>query len=87
MVSVKDAAGDAQYDILRPAPTCAKPSIFCDSGSLLVGRRQLGPEPHYPNTVNGSCPDGVGSVPRTTARTTASESVTLDGRRSPRGSG
>jgi leucyl aminopeptidase len=62
-VSVKDAGGDAQYDILRAAPTCAKPSTFCDSGSLLVGRRQIGPEPHYPNTVNGSCPDGSGSFP------------------------
>ena len=57
-VSVKDATGDALYDIVRQAPTCAKPAVYCDSGSLLVGRRQLGPEPHYPNTVNGSCPDG-----------------------------
>ena len=57
-VTVKGATGDALYDFVRTAPTCAKPATYCDSGSLLVGRRQLGPEPHYPNTVNGSCPDG-----------------------------
>jgi leucyl aminopeptidase len=57
-VTVKDATGDAAYDPRRKAPTCPKPSTYCDSGALLVGRRQLGPEPNFPNAVNGSCWDG-----------------------------
>jgi hypothetical protein len=57
-VTLADAPGEAAYDTRRRAPTCPKPSSYCDSGPFLVGRWQLGPEPNWPNTVNGSCWDG-----------------------------
>ncbi len=40
------------------APRCAGFGTQCDSGTLLVGRASLGPEPNAPNTTFGECPDG-----------------------------
>jgi subtilisin family serine protease len=54
--------GDAVFEPARGAPACAAVGSRCDSGELLKGRANLGPEPHQPNTVGGSCadlPDGT----------------------------
>jgi subtilisin family serine protease len=51
-------AGKAAYDAVLRAPVCAEPSSQCDSVDLLTGRGPLGPEPHAPNTLSGSCSDG-----------------------------
>jgi len=52
-------AGKAAYDAVLGAPVCAEPSSQCDSVDLLTGRGPLGPEPHAPNTLSGSCADGA----------------------------
>lgn len=49
--------GLAVYDPALRAPRCSTVTSSCDSGTLLVGRGQVGPEPNQPNTVNLSCPD------------------------------
>jgi len=49
----------ATYDGTLKAPKCATPAIFCESGTLLNGRANLGPEPNQPNTINNSCADGT----------------------------
>ncbi|HEX7829884.1 MAG TPA: fibronectin type III domain-containing protein, partial [Thermoanaerobaculia bacterium] len=46
------------YDATLRAPLCSAPSSVCDSGSLLVGRSSVGPEPNAPNTLQDSCADG-----------------------------
>lgn len=51
--------GVASYDATLKAPKCATVGNRCDSGTLLVGRATLGPEPNQPNTINNSCPDGT----------------------------
>jgi len=48
----------AVYDPALRAPRCSTPAAICDSGTLLVGRGSLGPEPNQPNTIGDSCPDG-----------------------------
>lgn len=40
-------------------PACLNAGSRCSSGDLLLGRAQLGPEPNAPNTLGGSCADGV----------------------------
>ncbi|MFY0522722.1 Ig-like domain-containing protein [Archangium gephyra] len=50
-------AGIAAYDATWGAPACAAVGSRCDSADLLVGRGSVGPEPHQPNTVGGSCAD------------------------------
>ncbi|WP_164017773.1 Ig-like domain-containing protein [Pyxidicoccus trucidator] len=50
----------ATYSATWRAPSCAGvvgPS--CDSGTLLTGRANLGPELNAPNTVGSSCADGA----------------------------
>ncbi len=49
----------AAYDPGLKAPRCATVGRSCDSGTLLVGRGPVGPEPGQPNTINGSCADGA----------------------------
>jgi N-acetylmuramoyl-L-alanine amidase len=48
----------ATYDPTLKAPKCSAATSNCDSGSLLVGRGQIGPEPNAPNTIVDSCIDG-----------------------------
>lgn len=50
-------AGIAAYDATWGAPACTAVGSKCDSADLLVGRGSVGPEPHQPNTVGGSCAD------------------------------
>jgi subtilisin family serine protease len=53
------APGIAAYDPVLRVPRCATAGTSCDSGTLLVGRAALGPEPNTPNTVAASCADGT----------------------------
>jgi trimeric autotransporter adhesin len=48
----------AAYDPTLRAPVCATVGASCDTGSLVIGRGQQGPEPNQPNTLQASCPDG-----------------------------
>ncbi len=48
----------ASYDPQLGAPSCPAGPAECDSGTLLVGRNTLGPEPNQPNTL-GTCTDGA----------------------------
>ncbi|WP_158626555.1 Ig-like domain-containing protein [Corallococcus interemptor] len=49
----------AVYDANWKTPAClGTPGSACDSVALLTGRGGLGPEPHAPNTVFGTCADG-----------------------------
>ncbi|WP_395811824.1 Kelch repeat-containing protein [Archangium minus] len=50
----------AEYDAELRVPRCDEGMMGCDSGALLVGRGRMGPEPHRPNTLGGSCEDGEG---------------------------
>lgn len=73
-------ASVALYDSTYKTPRCAVASPSCDSGSLLIGRGDVSPEPNAPNTLNGSCRDGTwflsGTVPEAIHALRAS---TLDG--------
>jgi hypothetical protein len=51
----------AIHDPLLGVPACGGGGD-CDSGALLVGRGPLGPEPHMPNTIGGTCLDGFTGV-------------------------
>ncbi len=51
--------GAAAYDSTLKAPKCASVMSGCDSGTLLNGRGTVGPETNNPNTISGSCFDGV----------------------------
>jgi subtilisin family serine protease len=53
------ARGRATFDAVRGAPICTDIINFCDSADLLEGRGSFGPERHQPNTVGGSCADGM----------------------------
>jgi len=54
--------GQAVFEPAWGTPACAAVGGSCDSGRLLEGRGNAGPEagtePHYPNTLGGTCPDG-----------------------------
>ncbi len=58
VVVTVDNLPDAAYSAGLGAPVCASVKTFCDTGSLLAGRAQLGPELNAPNTLQSSCPDG-----------------------------
>jgi PKD repeat protein len=51
--------GVAAYDATLKAPRCTVPGTYCDTGTLVKGRGNLGPEQDAPNTLNGSCADGT----------------------------
>jgi hypothetical protein len=54
------SVGLAVYDSTLKAPRCGAVGGVCDSGpTLLNGRDGKGPEPNQPNTINGSCADGI----------------------------
>ncbi|MCP3141067.1 M20/M25/M40 family metallo-hydrolase [Pyxidicoccus xibeiensis] len=58
-VTVSNSASVAGYDPALRAPRCFSVSESCDSGALLNGRANLGPEVNFPNTINNSCSDGL----------------------------
>ncbi|MCE9672139.1 Ig-like domain-containing protein [Myxococcus stipitatus] len=49
----------ALHDATLEAPVCATVGSSCTSGTLLAGRGTVGPEPSAPNTLHGSCTDGL----------------------------
>jgi subtilisin family serine protease len=51
--------GTAVYDATRGVPRCSEVAHRCDTTTLVKGRANLGPEPHQPNTLGGSCADGT----------------------------
>jgi leucyl aminopeptidase len=61
-VTVSNVSVTAAYDATLRAPKCANVNNACDSGTLLNGRNNLGPEPNKPNTINSSCADGASGV-------------------------
>ncbi|WP_224368143.1 M20/M25/M40 family metallo-hydrolase [Hyalangium versicolor] len=61
-VTVSNASTTATYDTALKAPKCGSANAVCDSGVLLNGRANLGPEPNKANTINGSCSDGATGV-------------------------
>jgi subtilisin family serine protease len=71
------------YDTKLGAPSCSRVAAFCDSGSLLVGRASLGPEPNAPNTlVTGTgkrCADGTAGTFHVDPSVDAIHVGTLDG--------
>jgi subtilisin family serine protease len=57
--------GNATFDAARGLAACLEVGSRCDSTWLLEGRGSVGPEPHQPNTVGGSCADGTEGIYRT----------------------
>jgi len=57
-VAVTIVNPNAAYDATLRAPRCPV-TANCRSGSLLLGRGPVGPEPSAPNTILGSCQDGT----------------------------
>ncbi|PTL81261.1 Ig-like domain-containing protein [Vitiosangium sp. GDMCC 1.1324] len=51
--------GTAEYDATLGVPRCTQVAYRCDTTTLVKGRANLGPEPHQPNTLGGSCSDGT----------------------------
>src|SRR5436190_10350066 len=49
----------AAYDTTLKAPACRSQASSCDSGTLLLGRWTVGPEPNAPNTIHSDCWDGT----------------------------
>ncbi|MBM7113457.1 M20/M25/M40 family metallo-hydrolase [Archangium primigenium] len=52
----------ATLDATYKVPRCAEEGLSCDSGALLNGRANLGPEVTRPNTLKGACPDGTSGI-------------------------
>ena len=51
--------GNATFDPTLKVPRCTTVDSFCDSGGLIDGRANLGPETNTPNTIAASCLDGT----------------------------
>ncbi|MFP2908599.1 M20/M25/M40 family metallo-hydrolase [Pyxidicoccus sp. 3LFB2] len=60
-VTVSNTSSTAGYDATLKAPRCFSVSSTCDSGTRLNGRGNIlnGPEANAPNTIKGSCSDGL----------------------------
>jgi hypothetical protein len=61
-LTVTGLPGNAAFDPMLEAPSCATVSNVCDTGPhLVLGRDSMagGEEPNQPNTVQGSCADGT----------------------------
>jgi bacterial leucyl aminopeptidase len=61
-VTVSNTSTTATYDSTLMAPRCFSVNSVCDSGTLLNGRANLGPEVNKPNTIKGTCLDGTSGV-------------------------
>jgi hypothetical protein len=60
------------------APRCGSTGASCDSGTLLNGRANLGPEANAPNTVD-TCTDGTGGAYHSDESLDRLKVSTLDG--------
>ncbi|WP_309896932.1 kelch repeat-containing protein [Archangium sp.] len=69
----------AMFDPELRAPRCDEAGPGCGSGSLLSGRGLLGPEPHAPNALHGSCVDGEGGKQERDEALDALRVVTVEG--------
>jgi leucyl aminopeptidase len=58
-VNVSNVSTTAAYDAVLKAPKCVNVNSVCDSGTLLNGRSNLGPEINKPNSINSACADGT----------------------------
>ncbi|HZH79216.1 MAG TPA: hypothetical protein VEY88_24530 [Archangium sp.] len=52
----------ASFDSTLKAPRCSAVASGCDTGSLVNGRGPVGPELNAPNTLGGTCADGITGV-------------------------
>jgi hypothetical protein len=73
------AANLAVFDPTLRAPACRTVGASCDSGDLLDGRADLGPEKNSPNTIYGACVDGTSGVYRTARSIDGLRISTIDG--------
>ncbi|WP_224365429.1 S8 family serine peptidase [Hyalangium versicolor] len=72
--------GQASYDATLQVPLCATVGNTCNASSdLLTGRAGLGPEPHQPNTLQGSCADGASGTYHSDESVDAVKVTTTDG--------
>ncbi len=71
----------AVFDATLRAPACAAVGIGCDSGTLLHGRGNLGPEVNRPNTLHGSCADGASGTFHSDESNDRLKVVSVDGTR------
>jgi PKD repeat protein len=78
-VPASAAAVTAVFDAERRAPRCLEIGHTCDSGTLLDGRAELGPEPNQPNTIGGSCADGTAGIYHSDESNDRIRVSTLDG--------
>jgi subtilisin family serine protease len=51
--------GNATYDATLMVPRCATVGSYCDTGGIIDGRANLGPETNAPNSLKGTCADGT----------------------------
>jgi hypothetical protein len=54
--------GNATFDPTFKVPRCVTVDSFCDTGGLVDGRANLGPESNAPNTLGGTCADGTSGI-------------------------
>ncbi|MET0404559.1 MAG: M20/M25/M40 family metallo-hydrolase [Cystobacter sp.] len=54
----------ATYNATYKVPSCTTAGKGCDSGTLLNGRGNAGPEVNKPNTLNSTCTDGTSGTYR-----------------------
>jgi alpha-tubulin suppressor-like RCC1 family protein len=73
------SGGMAAYDSALGVPHCSVPRASCDSGLLLHGRGEVGPESAAPNTLNGSCQDGSSGTYRVDGSLERLRVVSVDG--------
>ncbi|WP_242360263.1 MULTISPECIES: Ig-like domain-containing protein [Anaeromyxobacter] len=59
---VVENPGFAIFDATLGAPRCAAPGPVCDTGPVVLGRGQVGPERNAPNTIHSMCVDGAGGA-------------------------
>ncbi|QSQ24782.1 S8 family serine peptidase [Pyxidicoccus parkwayensis] len=73
-------AGIADPDPVLLAPRCSAVGPSCDTGLLVNGSGDMGPELHAPNTIGASCPDGDYGSYLVTSSLEALRIATTDGR-------
>ncbi|GMU06721.1 hypothetical protein ASNO1_29740 [Corallococcus caeni] len=78
LVNNPGAAGRAAYDAALKVPRCTVESTSCDSGLLLDGRGQVGPEANTPNTLD-NCTDTPTGVYHATEALDRLKVSTVDG--------
>jgi alpha-tubulin suppressor-like RCC1 family protein len=69
----------ASYDSTLKVPRCSGVASGCDSGSLVNGRGPVGPEFNAPNTLGGSCADGISGAYRSDESVERVKVYTTDG--------